>query len=278
MARISQELIDKACTANLIAYCQARGIPLKKEGKEYIVKDNDSLYISMLEPWKWYRHSTGEGGKAIDFCMKYLNMSFSQAVTELTGELPALDREQVTPTKYTPNCSTNQKRVIAYLVKKRMLDYGIVTQAIQKYHLRQDTNGNCVFQIFDFAGNLVGAELHGTGDARFKGQASEQQGFGFCISFSEKPKLLFFFESAIDLLSFWEIQRGKLNDAMLISMGGLKSAVFCNYKEHYSEAHCILCVDNDEKGRNFAKEVKCQQIAPDSGVKDWNEHLKKKKE
>lgn len=281
MARIKQELINRACKANLIAYCQSKGFALKKEGKEYILKDYDSLYISIEEPWKWYRHSTGEGGKAIDFCKKFLGMSFTEAVTELTGELPTLEQEQLTPTKYTPDCSTNQKRVIAYLVKKRMLDYKIVTEAIQKHHLRQDKNGNCVFQIFDFSGNLVGAELHGTGDTRFKGQASEQDGFGYSIKFSETPEKIFFFESAIDLLSFVQLYREKLNNSALISMGGLKSAVFYNYKRHYPESELWLCVDCDERGLDFAKqmkkETKCYAFFPeDRTCKDWNELLKKK--
>lgn len=272
MARIRQDLIDKASKANLIAFCQSRGIALKKEGKEYILKGNDSLYISIEQPWKWYRHSTGEGGKAIDFCMKFLGMKFSEAVTELTGELPQLEAEELTPTKYTPNCATNQKRVIAYLVKKRMIDYGIVTEAIRNHHLRQDENGNCAFQIFDFSGNLVGAELHGTGDARFKGQTSEQQGFGYWIAFSEQPKTVCYFESAIDLLSFWELNRNKVAECVLVSMGGLKDVVYFNFKEHFPNAKHLLFVDHDERGLQFAKSILSKNYIPPQG-KDWNEFL-----
>lgn len=272
MARVPQRLIDQAAHANLISFCQAKGIALKREQKEYVLVDHDSLYISAECPWKWYRHSTGEGGKAIDFCTKFLGMKFSAAVQELTST--SLPEVKIPPAQYyQPNIATDTKRVMGYLCKQRGLNYELIAELVRNGKLRQDTNGNCVFQIFDFEGNKVGAELHGScSNIRFKGQATPQNGFGFSLAVGDEIDTLAFFESAIDLVSFRQLFP-KIDNALLVSMGGLKTSVLLNYAEHYPQAKIFLCVDRDERGRQFVKEQgKYKQLVPEQG-KDWNEYL-----
>lgn len=268
--QIPHELVKQASYANLISFCNAKSIPLKREGKEFVLKDNDSLYISSSEPYKWYRHSTGQGGKAIDFCIKFLGMTFQQAVYELTG-CPPSDYQ---PEKYTPyrlELCSNQKRVIAYLSRKRHIDYQIIKHLISAGSLAQDTHGNCAFIIKDFNGVQISAELHGTGDQRFKGQATKQDGFGFTLLMGERVQTLAFFESAIDLVSFYQIYCGKVRNSLLVSMGGLKSSVIENYRKRYPTAQAVLCVDNDSSGKDFARQYKFRHIITD--CKDWNEKL-----
>ena len=89
MGKLSQSMIDKAAHANLVAYCQSHGIELKREGKEFVIKANDSIYISAEQPFKWYRHSTGEGGKAVDFAMQYLGMPFRDAYKKVGLDIEA---------------------------------------------------------------------------------------------------------------------------------------------------------------------------------------------
>ena len=264
------DVVCSAKNANLIAYCQSKGIALKREGKEFVLISHDSVYISANEPHKWYTHSSEQGGLAIDFCVKFLGMTFVQAVRELTSELPNVEIEE---TKHIElNVSTDQKRVIAYLSKKRGLEYKLITKLIQQGFLRQDKNGNCVFYIYDFNNNKVGAELHGTGDTRFKGQTPEQKGYGFTLSLGEVNQIAYF-ESAIDLLSFHQLYPKK-NNVLLVSMGGLKTMVLQNYMDKYKNAEHILCVDNDENGRQFTLEHQLKFVHA-KGSKDWNEQLLK---
>ena len=268
MKHFDNDVVYKAKNANLIAYCESKGIALKREGKEFVLLAYDSVYISAKEPHKWYRHSQEQGGLAIDFCMKFLQMTFVQAVKELTSELPNVEIEE---TKHIElNVSTDQKRVIAYLSKKRGLEYKLVTNLIRQGLLRQDTNGNCIFYIYDFSNNKVGAELHGTGDTRFKGQTSEQKGYGFTFTLGLVNQVAYF-ESAIDLLSFHQLYPKK-NNVLLVSMGGLKTMVLQNYMDKYKNAEHILCVDNDENGRQFALEHQLKFVHA-KGCKDWNEQL-----
>lgn len=275
MGKLSPSMIDKAAHANLIAYCQSHGIELKREGKEFIIKDNDSIYISINQPWLWYRHSTGEGGKAVDFAMKYLGMPFRDAVFEMLGKLPDVDIEPSSNVAYKPDYHTDQKRVIAYLCKRRRLDYSIVTSLIRENKLRQDTHGNCSFIIRDRSGKEIAAELHGTGDTRFKGQATEQQGYGFEIAVGAVVEWVVYTESAIDLVSLYQLYKGRLNNTLLVSMGGLKAAVVENYRSLYPNAKHCLAVDNDERGNKFAAESYPNFVRkiPVEPFKDWNAQL-----
>lgn len=276
MGKLSQSMIDKAAHANLVAYCEGHGIELKREGREFVVKANDSIYISAEKPWLWYRHSTGEGGKAVDFAMQYLGMGFRDAVFEMLGKLPDVSIEPSEAVAYTPDTHTDQKRVIGYLCKRRGLDYKLVTGLIRDGKLRQDTHGNCVFVIKDRAGKLIGSELHGTGDTRFKGQTSPQEGYGFELPCGAAVEWVIYTESAIDLLSLYQLFKSKLSGCLLVSMGGLKPVVVEHYRSLYPDARHALAVDNDDKGREFAAEMGMQHRKPDEPFKDWNEQLCKK--
>lgn len=276
MSKLSQSMVDKAAHANLVAYCQSHGIELKREGREFVIKEHDSLYISAEQPWLWYRHSKGAGGKAVDFAMHYLGLNFRDAVFEMLQTLPEVTIEPTSDIAYTPDTATNQKRAIAYLCKRRGLDYKLVTELIRDGKLRQDTNGNCVFSIRDSSGKIVSAELHGTGDTRFKGQATPQDGYGFEMSVGAAVDWVLYTESAIDLLSLYQLYKDKLSNTLLVSMGGLKAVIIESYRSRYPNARHWLAVDDDEKGRQFAAVMNMQHRKPDKPFKDWNEQLKGK--
>lgn len=280
MGKLSQSMIDKASHANLVAYCQSHGIALKREKNEYVIKDNDSLYISAEQPYRWYRHSTGEGGKAVDFAMKYLGLPFRDAVFEMLGKLPTVEIE-IEPTEktsdraYTPDTATNQKRVIAYLCQRRKLDYKLVTWLIRNGKLRQDTKGNCVFLIKDKTGKTISAELRGTGDNPFKQVPVSTNGFGFEMQIGDTVENLVFTESAIDLLSLYQMRKDELPNTLLVSLAGIgKTSVIDNYLAMYPNAYPLLAIDNDQRADEFAMRFpEIERERPDEPYKDWNEQL-----
>lgn len=271
---ISNYDIDVAAHVDLVLYCMSYGLELRREGREYVLKNYDSLYISAACPWKWYRHSTGEGGKAIDFCVKFLGMSFQQAVFELLsfdGCSPSSPELLEHQSEHQSDERCNPRRVIAYLCQRRGIRYDIVKDLLQSGNLYQDKRGNCVFPIYDIDGNQIGGEIHGTGNTRFKGQLSSQQSSGFILS-SGDVRNVCYFESAIDLISFYQIFRDKLHNYALISMGGLKASVI--FARSISDCMCksYLCVDNDSSGSSFARHLRMKHLVPSVG-KDWNEYL-----
>lgn len=278
---ILQSDVDIAAHADLVHFCRSRGLRIRKEGCEFVLVDYDSLYISAREPYKWFRHSVGEGGKAIDFCVKFLGLTFHQAVDALLMDFVGRPAEQYfdRQSEQRSDC----RRVIAYLCQKRYIDYAIVKSLIKSGKLYQDERGNCVFSVFDFQGNQVGGEIHGTGDSRYKGCLSKHSSFGFMLSdvttvSSFDRYYLCFFESAIDLISFYQIYQHKMRkNYVLVSMAGLKFSVVRSYVRAYPPMSSVnLFVDNDKSGRMFAKQLVGQLGAnvkfPVSG-KDWNEYL-----
>lgn len=68
--KLTKEQIERAKTVNLPQFLMANGFELKKDGKEYVWKEHDSLYIrdnGPGEPGKWFRFSEDKGGDNIAY-------------------------------------------------------------------------------------------------------------------------------------------------------------------------------------------------------------------
>lgn len=321
---IDKELVVQARRANLVAYLFAKGEELVKAGKSYRHKVHDSLYVKD-NMFTWYsRHAQGN---SIDFLMLYYNMSFEQAVSELTNtqfSLFALQSQsehfEFENVNYNSNNelqierAENDKRVIAYLCKKRMIKNTIVFSLIKRKLLFQDTHGNCCFVMRSFntdaninaaaaaaaninaahgtsdtqfkqctaaAANINAAaaelEIHGTSDTRFKQCTAHSSNSAFYLSFNEITDVLYF-ESAIDLLSCYQIYQSKFNHHLLVSLAGLNSSIVRTLYKQNSNLRHFLCVDNDEAGTKFIETMKQELdlhiFRPPENLKDWNEYLK----
>lgn len=271
---IDQELIRQARQANLVAYLMNRGEALKRVGANYVHKEHDSLYIKD-NMFVWY--SQQKQGNSIDFLMLYYGMKFEEAVKELTGTvLPTIHQPKSTykPLQATQRAS-NEKRVIAYLCKRRGLENRLVFSLITQGKLYQDTKGNCNFIICDWQEQPIGAEIVGTGDTRYK-QITIHSGYGFHL-ICGKPTEALYFESAIDLLSCYQMFQDKFTHHILISMGGLNNSIIFELQRQMPNLNHWLCVDNDNAGSNFIndmhKHIKLHTFRPPQKFKDWNEWL-----
>ena len=274
----NQDVIDQAARVDLVRYCESAGIKLRREGAEYVMVDHPSIYISAVHPWLWYRFSSAEGGKAIDFCTKFLGLDFRSAVeTLLQGGVGYTAPARIDPVQrksYEFKPGQNCKRVIAYLVKRRGLSYELVVDLIRRGKIKQDARGNCVFPIVDGAGEVIGAELRGTGDVKFHQISASQDGYGYTIQCGREVKWVVFTEGAIDALSLYQLYKGRLRDVLVVSMGGLKPAVVHRYQELYPSARFCLAVDNDLPADEFCKRFPgLPRRRPCEGAKDWNEQL-----
>ncbi len=92
----------------------------------------------------------------------------------------------------------------------------------------------------------------------------------------ENPEKAYVFESAIDMMSFIHLHPDAKN-CEFVSMGGLKPSAVNTLLQRNLKV--VLCVDNDEAGKNFCKkfEGKCSVFTEchKNGVKDFNELLQK---
>jgi hypothetical protein len=184
------------------------------------------------------------------------------------------------------------RRAIAYLSKTRGIDIIIPEYLIKCKHLFQENKtNNIIFPMYDENNIVVGAETSGTLSARrFKGiKEGSKYGYGYNIRYTDPQggySYALFFESAIDLISFIEIERMNnktLAGCLLVSMAGVKENIIEHtlktFTNNLKPLQCVLCVDNDTAGQSLLKNLTARNInpkiyLPNEKHKDWNEQLK----
>lgn len=304
--QVSKNQIESARKANLADFFRSSGYECEQHGNELHVRGFGGLYVNTTTN-SWFQFSEQRGDKNPVNCLTdVLGMDFTSAVSALSSEafnkeLPSVSQnEKLQNTKNAQAVSKNsempineheKKRIFAYLIKERKIDAKLVQELVDKKILYQGSvkyydkegnekyaKGNAVFLQKDLKGNVVGAEIHGTNTYKsFKNiaGAGDENLFQYSIG---TPKKVYAFESAIDLLSFKMLaDPAKINDSILVSMGGLKPNALKKLEAQGLKIYS--CVDNDEKGKKF-NEVNGFQSAGkklvEEGVKDWNELLKKR--
>ena len=294
--KITDEQKERAAFVNLPQFLMAHGFDLKKVGREYVWRDHDSLHIKDNGPGErgqWFRFRENKGGDNIGFLREYMDMSFIDAVEALTGEhidrtyTPSRTYEskpvQQTARELSLAEADNSRRVFAYLCKTRGLDYDMLSALVKKGTISQEEKtGNVLFKYFGTDGKVIGAEKVGTStEHKFKGIAtSSAGGHGFEVVRGTGEKA-FFFESAIDMLSYLQMHDQELDNCRLVSMMGVKPNIVLDtmLRHNISPENVFLCSDNDTAGNDFAQRLQEQYpdmkrvITPDT-YKDWNDMLR----
>lgn len=294
--RVTDEQKERAAYVNLPQFLMAHSFDLKKVGREYVWKDHDSLHIKDNGPGErgqWFRFRENKGGDNIGFLREYMDMSFIDAVEALTGEhidrtyTPSRTYEskpvQQTARELSLAEADNSRRVFAYLCKTRGLDYDMLSALVKKGTISQEEKtGNVLFKYFGTDGKVIGAEKVGTStEHKFKGIATGLAGghdFEVVRGTGEKA---FFFESAIDMLSYLQMHDQELDNCRLVSMMGVKPNIVLDtmLRHNISPENVFLCSDNDTAGNDFAQRLQEQYpdmkrvITPDT-YKDWNDMLR----
>ena len=287
--RVTPEQIERANLVNLPDFLRSQGFSLKQVGREYVLQEHDSLHIKNNkagEVGKWFRFSENKGGSNIQFVQEFMGLDFISAVELLSNEkaIPFHSHSisKAEPPKnreITLHESTDLSRTMHYLHNGRGLSIASLEKLTAEGRLSQEgKTGNAVFKIFDENGLLVGAEKVGTSNVRFKSfDKGAADGYGFEIV-SGKPANTYFFESAIDAVSFADLYPER-RDYRLVSMAGVKPSVVTETMQRYaiSPENIYLCTDNDKTGNEFAEKLiarypAMKRVTP-NGAKDWNDIL-----
>lgn len=287
--RVTPEQIERANLVNLPDFLRSQGFSLKQVGREYVLQEHDSLHIKNNkagEVGKWFRFSENKGGSNIQFVQEFMGLDFISAVELLSNEkaIPFHSHSisKAEPPKnreITLHESTDLSRTMHYLHNGRGLSIASLEKLTAEGRLSQEgKTGNAVFKIFDENGLLVGAEKVGTSNVRFKSfDKGAADGYGFEIV-SGKPANTYFFESAIDAISFADLYPEQ-RDYRLVSMAGVKPSVVTETMKRYaiSPENIYLCTDNDKAGNEFAEKLiarypAMKRVTP-NGAKDWNDIL-----
>lgn len=260
---------------------------------EHSMVSHDSLKISND---KWYQHSSGIGSNnALDFLVKVRRMPFVDAVKTICGnqavieQAPSPKPEKKKPNKPfrpPPKAETNRE-AIAYL-QSRGIGNSVIKSCIQEGIIYQNKKyNNLVFLGTDPTGvpRYTGVRSI-SGSFRGDGTGSDKR-YSFKIQ-SRNPQCerLYVFESPIDALSYATLAHQAnprtSRNATYLSLGGTSSLALDQYLQDYPQTkEIVLCLDNDEPGRNatvrISNELKDNDYLvfsqPSPEMKDYNEYL-----
>ena len=291
---VTSQEIDRARQLDLLSFLeQYRPHELiKLSPGVYSMRSHDSLKISN---GRWYRWSTGKGGvSALDYLISVENMPFVEAVQYICGCCRNLSVEmkpipEKTPKVFSlPKPYLNNKKVIEYL-SLRGISRDIIDRCIKDEILYEDTRHNCCFIGRDENGVPRYAMLRSTSPHHtflIDAYGSNKE-YSFHLSVGNSDTL-FLFESAIDLLSYFDLC-GQ-SDGNYLSVAGIYQpnktkttlpVAITHYLTRNTQIKNInICFDNDDKGTKAAKaiagllatEYETKLMPPKVG-KDYNDQL-----
>ena len=297
--KMEKDKVTVAKQVSIIELVRNAGYTPVKRGSVYVLKEHDSFVIfpntNSFCHYSQVKKNGYVGGSTIDFCMRYMGMSFNDTLDYLCNSLkteikkikPNVKKD-CTNEMMLPEKNKDNKRVIAYLCKSRGIDINVVNYFIKNNRLYESKdNHNCVFVTYDENEKPVYAFLRGTGiNKSFKLDVKgsrKQEAFPLYRKGSDK---VLAFEAPIDMLSYMTLFPNDNNS--LISLGCLSPKGLYHFLERHSDIKNVsLILDNDEPGimavegiteeligkgyKVFENELSKEMF--ERGIKDVNEYL-----
>ncbi|ORO56795.1 hypothetical protein B7721_02705 [Streptococcus oralis subsp. oralis] len=240
----------QAKSLDILEVARSLGMEMKRKShREYYWAEHDSFKIDTVKNvWHWYSQAD-KYGDTISLVQEMRNVSYKEAMVFLeTGSFPeAKPMEDVRkPFNYT--LASHEQPFVearAYLKEVRGLSDDTIDFFLEKGTLAQAKRTGkdgviedvLVFKYLDRNQQLVGASLQGLvpDQERHPGKGYLKQIMyqsesisGLNVSIGS-PKRLIVAEAPIDLMSYYELHKGELNDVRLVAMEGLKEGVLSHY-------------------------------------------------
>lgn len=240
----------QAKSLDILEVARSLGMEMKRKSyREYYWAEHDSFKIDTVKnTWHWYSQAD-KYGDTINLVQEMRNVSYKDAIVFLeTGSFPEAKpvEEERKPFNYT--LAPYEQPFVearAYLKEIRGLSDDTIDFFLEKGVLaqakRMDKDGVIedvlVFKYLDRNQQLVGASLQGLvpDQERYPGKGYLKQIMyqseaisGLNVSIGS-PKRLIVTEAPIDLMSYYELHKDKLNDVRLVAMEGLKEGVLSHY-------------------------------------------------
>lgn len=249
---------EEAKRLSIISVAEQLGMELKRTGSHsYNWVEHDSFVIDTKKN-EFYWNSRTEFGDVIQLVQTIRGVSYKEAMHFLeTGEFKAVDVEVQTAIKepFSYHLERYERQDFSasrnYLKTQRglsddtinfFISQGSIAEAIRK-------KGDyfepvIVFKYKDNTGFLAGASLQGIVEnrehyperGRLKQIMRNSDGqLGFSIDIGN-PKRLVFAEAPIDLMSYYELHKDRLQDVRLVAMDGVKEGIISRrFMELYAE-------------------------------------------
>ncbi|PQD00992.1 hypothetical protein CUM80_13735, partial [Enterococcus faecalis] len=292
-----EEAWQKANSKNILDVAESLGMGLERSGGSYTWSEHDSFVVTPKRN-SFYWNSRQVGGGPIQMVQAVKECSLAQAVDYLQElDVKAFDASKEPPKKpfhYYMKEAMDLSIVEDYLMNERQLSEetihyfvseGLLAQSTYKDKKTGETEPVIVFKHKDPSGKIQGVALQGIVEDYNKhdrGRLKRTFGDGFIglsikvgnpptfrQATSEKPLKLIVFEAPIDLMSYYELHKDTIGDAVLLTMNGLRKEAVSTYlaneiapdlprelKAHYLEelgkhfqasekVQIVLAVDND---------------------------------
>ncbi|MHA2792747.1 PBECR4 domain-containing protein [Streptococcus agalactiae] len=314
-----RERVEHARSRDILDVANELHMELVRSGRDYRWKEHDSMVISPdKNMWNWF--SRHQGGDVIALVQTMKEINFNQAIDYLNDgtfkEFAAAERVQESFNYYLKPYEQPFEEARNYLKERRGLSDETIDFFLEKGVLAQanaKVNGSIepvvVFKSFDFSGEIVGATLQGIEEnwekwperGYAKNIVRNSDGItGMHVDIGH-PNRLIFAESAIDLMSYYELNKDNLQDVRLISMDGLKEGVIGRHLAQLQsdvsgrplrwshdelaeglqtaidnnffvdgkhEDWITLAVDNDEAGQNFVSSLRDKEALVTEALPD----------
>ena len=249
---------EEAKRLSIISVAEQLGIELKRTGSySYTWTEHDSFVIDTRKN-EFHWNSRTEFGDVIQLVRSIKGVSYKEAMHFLeTGEFKQVNSEaQMAPKEpFHYNLERFENKDFSasrsYLKAQRGLSDDTINFFISQGSMAEATRKKgdyfepvIVFKYKDNTGFLAGASLQGIVENRVhypeRGRLKQimrnsdgQLGFSIDIG---TPKRLVFAEAPIDLMSYYEIHKDRLQDVRLVAMDGVKEGIISRrFMELYAE-------------------------------------------
>ena len=282
---------EEAKRLSIISVAEQLGMELKRTGSHsYNWVEHDSFVIDTKKN-EFYWNSRTEFGDVIQLVQTIRGVSYKEAMHFLeTGEFKAVDVEVQTAIKepFSYHLERYERQDFSasrnYLKTQRglsddtinfFISQGSIAEAIRK-------KGDyfepvIVFKYKDNTGFLAGASLQGIVEnrehyperGRLKQIMRNSDGqLGFSIDIGT-PKRLIFAEAPIDLMSYYELHKDRLQDVRLVAMDGVKDGIISRrFMELYAEINDKFYQINQNTGKALELVVRTTNYFKDGQHQD----------
>ena len=249
---------EEAKRLSIISVAEQLGMELKRTGSySYTWTEHDSFVIDTRKN-EFHWNSRTEFGDVIQLVQTIRGVSYKEAMHFLeTGEFKAVDVEAQTASKepFSYHLERYERQNFSasrrYLKAQRGLSDDTINFFISQSSIAEAIRKKgdyfepvIVFKYKDNTGFLAGASLQGIVENRVhypeRGRLKQimrnsdgQLGFSIDIG---NPKRLVFSEAPIDLMSYYELHKDRLQDVRLVAMDGIKDGIISRrFMELYAE-------------------------------------------
>ena len=282
------EQVEQANHVDLEEFLLQHGEKLLRSGPEKRLASNRSVTIRGNE---WFDHADRQGGQAVSFVQRYLDVPFQEAMQILLGEQgvvysPAQEKKEEPPKPFVlPPAHTDNRRMRAYLEHTRKISGEVLTIFEKEGLIYEDSlYHNAVFVGLDDQGVARHAHKRST-NTQGKQFKINVEGCNARHSFhwTGSSHRIYVFEAPIDMLSFISMKPDWQQHSYVALCGVAEHALLQQLEAHEQLSDVVLCLDNDDAGIQARKRIKdilqkrghsqVSSLLPSS--KDWNEDLQR---